>query len=469
MGKKKKNKNELNDEFDVNYSNSFSNTLPSAKSTKSTDCDDSVLTSMNNLSLDKCRSSDVENLTMSPTTRLKYKFNKSPRMKNLSLKFSKTRTDTEKYCIQDTIIKINNKLSTNWLSEFEYCLNEHIPDDKECCGLKNMGNTCFMNCILQCMAHISPILIICFNRQKSNITGLLFNAFSSLIDNMWSQDDNKPITPYQLKIEIDRITDTFDGFDQEDCSEFLIYLLQGLHDDIQKSLKFTKPDELFNKLKKPQNCRRKSAMKCWKNYLDSTNHSYLIDIFVGQYKSQLKCLTCSTISNTYDPFWMISLPIKRRLTNLSLLDCFELFTQTEKLDGPDKAYCSNCKCIKKSTKNLLIEKFPKVLNIQLKRFTTNGKKIHSHISIPFTNLNLTPFYAKEDSINIYYDLIGMCVHTGNLSGGHYYSYCRHPIDKNVWSVFNDSIVSNVNFSCIKSSMNNAYILFYELKNFETKI
>ena len=48
----------------------------------------------------------------------------------------------------------------------------------------------------------------------------------------------------------------------------------------------------------------------WQWYLNYDN-SFMVDVFVGQLKSSLKCAKCGYISNTFDPFWEIPLPLKK--------------------------------------------------------------------------------------------------------------------------------------------------------------
>ena len=45
----------------------------------------------------------------------------------------------------------------------------------------------------------------------------------------------------------------------------------------------------------------------------------LLDVFVGQLKSALTCLTCGYVSNTFDPFLDLSLPIPKVTRNAILV------------------------------------------------------------------------------------------------------------------------------------------------------
>lgn len=66
------------------------------------------------------------------------------------------------------------------------------------------------------------------------------------------------------------------------------------------------------------------------------DNSKIVDIFVGQLKSTLKCTHCGHSSVTFDPFWDLSLPIPQRAGQLRLSQCLDHFTREETLDGDEK-------------------------------------------------------------------------------------------------------------------------------------
>lgn len=66
------------------------------------------------------------------------------------------------------------------------------------------------------------------------------------------------------------------------------------------------------------------------------DNSKIVDIFVGQLKSTLKCTHCGHCSVTFDPFWDLSLPIPQRAGQLRLSQCLDHFTREETLDGDEK-------------------------------------------------------------------------------------------------------------------------------------
>ena len=106
------------------------------------------------------------------------------------------------------------------------------------------------------------------------------------------------------------------------------------------------------------------ATESWKRYLQSED-SIIVEIFVGQLRSSLKCTVCDHVSVTLDPFWDLSLPIPTRFGTEKLNNCFLNFTKEEILDGDEKPTCSKCLTRQKCTKSFCIQKFPKILVIRI--------------------------------------------------------------------------------------------------------
>ena len=70
------------------------------------------------------------------------------------------------------------------------------------------------------------------------------------------------------------------------------------------------------------------------------DNSKIVDIFVGQLKSTLRCTHCGHCSVTFDPFWDLSLPIPQKVGPVRLQQCLESFTREETLDGDEKPVSS---------------------------------------------------------------------------------------------------------------------------------
>ncbi|CAH8291269.1 unnamed protein product [Schistosoma turkestanicum] len=110
------------------------------------------------------------------------------------------------------------------------------------CGLNNLGNTCFMNSALQCMSNV-PALTSYFlsGKWKSELNirnplgsqGRIATAYADLIKQLWSGTRAYAV-PREFKIEIARIARQFSGYAQHDTHELLVFLLDGLHEDLNR-------------------------------------------------------------------------------------------------------------------------------------------------------------------------------------------------------------------------------------------
>ncbi|TRY64028.1 hypothetical protein TCAL_05760 [Tigriopus californicus] len=377
-------------------------------------------------------------------------------------------------------------------------------------GLKNLGNTCFMNSIIQCLAHSAPILALCQEfaldkvqkvatvgphtnikiRSDAKTEGRITSAFANLVKDMWTSNGRDPIgSPQEFKREIGQYASKFLGFEQHDSQELLQYALEGMHSEINRippKEKATKnvdagADENNNSCEpkkydpddpeEPNLSASEVGRRWWRQYLKHDS-SVLSDLFMGQFRSTLKCTVCSHESVTFEPFWLISVPIpskgRPRGSNsegtVKLQDCLDLYVAEESLDGNEKPTCGKCKERQKCVKWYMVERWPKILVIHLKRFAPGERfrsKLSNHVDVPVEYLDLSS-YSKSGPAH--FDLYGVSNHSGTLHGGHYTAYCRHPYKKDKWHLYNDRAVSSTSKSGVISY--EAYLLFFERKENE---
>lgn len=100
----------------------------------------------------------------------------------------------------------------------------------------------------------------------------------------------------------------------------------------------------------------------WEWY-SKVENSVIKDLFVGQLKSALKCTVCGNASETFDPFWDLSVPLPTS-SRCKLESCLDLFIKEEVLDGDEMPTCAKCKTRRKCTKTFTIQRFPKYLVIR---------------------------------------------------------------------------------------------------------
>ncbi|KAI8582965.1 hypothetical protein K450DRAFT_225674 [Umbelopsis ramanniana AG] len=190
--------------------------------------------------------------------------------------------------------------------------NKASDKPKGVCGLNNLGNTCFMNSALQCLSN-TELLTNWFlaGHYKHDLNpdnplgmkGEVAEAYGNLIERLWSGTTSS-LAPREFKLTIGRFNASFTGYQQHDSQELLAFLLDGLHEDLNRIIKkpyIELPD--FDNMPDDE-----IASKSWA-YHKARNDSVIVDLFQGQFKSRLICHECGKVSVTFDPFMYLSLPL----------------------------------------------------------------------------------------------------------------------------------------------------------------
>ena len=212
-----------------------------------------------------------------------------------------------------------------------------------------MGNTCFLNAVLQCFTH-NPLLVN-YLRNTLHANPCVnegFCAFCALRGhvNIALSSSGGVIEPSELVDNLFNLSTlaSFQKYQQEDAHEYMHFLLEALH----KSL-----------------LPPKASQSC----LLLEEESFVKNLFGGRLRSQIRCVNCSHCSDTFEPLIDLSLEIEN---SNSLIEALESFTRAETLECDAKYKCEKCKHDSSFSKNLVIDRAPEVLSIQLKRFINTG-------------------------------------------------------------------------------------------------
>ena len=201
-------------------------------------------------------------------------------------------------------------------------------------GIGNIGNTCYMNTSLQCLSNCKILTdyflygyyIPFINRTNSiGSKGKIVESYAEVIKHLW-YGQKKFIEPYRLKNECGMVRNMFAGYNQQDAQEFITFILDELHEDLNKVL--SKPYiQIDDTLKFNSDIDEYLYNK--NNFL-ARNQSIIVDFFYGMFKSTVVCPNpeCKNISKSYDPYSIISISMNIMPINVEL-DVFFIFEKFE--------------------------------------------------------------------------------------------------------------------------------------------
>ncbi|XP_071703155.1 ubiquitin carboxyl-terminal hydrolase 9-like [Rutidosis leptorrhynchoides] len=196
--------------------------------------------------------------------------------------------------------------------------------DRGLAGLQNLGNTCFMNSALQCLVHTPPLVDYFLGDYTDEINkqnplgmhGELAVSFGDLLRKLWSSG-RSAVPPRAFKGKLARFAPQFSGYNQHDSQELLAFLLDGLHEDLNR----VKEKPYFETKDSDGRPDEEVANEFW-SYHKARNDSIVVDVCQGQYKSTLVCPNCGKISITFDPFMYLSLPLPSTATRSMTVTVF---------------------------------------------------------------------------------------------------------------------------------------------------
>jgi ubiquitin C-terminal hydrolase len=322
-------------------------------------------------------------------------------------------------------------------------------------GLKNRGNTCYLNTSIQCLNNLELLTNYFLENKhledidKSFDKNQIAKEYSKLIHAIWS--NNVAIEPKSFHIIIQKYVEQFYGCDQQDSQESLSLIIDYLHESLKYSVNMTYTGTSQNEI---DDLMIKSIV----NYSKELNNKYSIiaELFFGQYINKITTKEEEKVlSTTFEKFNNLSISIY----GTTLYDCLGKFFEKELLE--DKYYDENTKEYNIVYREMKLMKVPKYLIIMLKRYNNYQKKSNNPISFPINNLDLTAYCEGYDNLECSLRLNSIGCHKGILNGGHYYAICRYH-DK--WYKFDDETVDeyNINENNNKQIIfKEAYILIYE--------
>ncbi|NXJ85671.1 UBP42 hydrolase, partial [Trogon melanurus] len=297
-------------------------------------------------------------------------------------------------------------------------------------GLYNLGNTCFLNSVLQCLTYTPPLANYLLSGEHSQFClkqGFCMMCLMEAHVSRALRCSACAISPRAVHCALTRIG-PFQQSRQEDAHEFLRCAV----DAMQRA------------------CLRGSTD------LDVPLEEATVihQIFGGFLRSRVTCQSCEVVSDSYEAF--LDIPLDIRAAS-SVTTALQDFVRPEWLGGDNCYKCHRCDELVAATKRLTIYQAPRVLTLCLKRFEDiTGRKLSKVVEY-LECLDLCPYTSQTAGEPLCYALYAVLVHSGDsCSEGHYFCYTK--ASNGLWYKMDDTSVELCVLDVVLAQQ--AYLLFY---------
>ena len=332
-------------------------------------------------------------------------------------------------------------------------------------GLRNVGLTCYMNSILQCLLHIPELngyFINQYPEQKDKLKkinddtetrGRLCEEYHKVVIDIYKVHNKNYIIPKDFNKLLSAINGQFAQYEANDAKDLLLYLFQAMHAELNYN-----GDKKLKNVPKCNQLIEKESFDFFMTVNQELNLSIISYLFYGVHKSKTICKGCKNTLYNFQFFQFLSFPtFSYKNDNFNIYKGFKDFIKPETMSGENQCYCQNCKGLRDAKVITKIYFTPPYLIINI----DYGKdKKYMPKKVTFGGIIDIKEFVDEFNISpsILYKLIAVSTHLGNSgTSGHYVTYCQN--NKNEWYEFNDSSVTRSKYE--ELNYNSPYVLVYK--------
>jgi ubiquitin carboxyl-terminal hydrolase 8 len=344
-------------------------------------------------------------------------------------------------------------------------------NDKGLVGLANLGNTCYLNSVLQALRNTTELTAFFLEgrhqeflkgKKESNKAVILTKAYVDVLQCVWSGYRSQFIRPNGFFNDMCKAVDdtVFDQFKMKmahDSHEFLMFMLDNLHEALAEEVNIviTRPPPVTE-----ADTMIQKALEFWRDMFRKS-YSPLIDLVFGLYQREMHCQRCNKKTYTYETFNCLKVSVPQRGEPMTLDTCLQEELKEETIDEYACDHCAPTRAT--AIRRTKLWKLPKILFVALKRFSPTGAKLQTPLSLnPQEEVSFESQFSSaspEPSRFKKYTLFATIDHFGSSHGGHYTSQAKNPLtgkwhgydDENVYDIETPSIGRSTYICCFRAS------------------
>eukprot|EP00871_Galdieria_phlegrea_P003000 jgi/Galph1/3700/GphlegSOOS_G2314.1 len=290
-------------------------------------------------------------------------------------------------------------------------------------GLTNLGNTCYINAVIQVLYHLESFRTLVksesfrlfvaegssSNKDIKKDCYILRSLQELFIELEMAERESKEtcLSPVNFLMHLRSYGGELFNFQQQDAHEFFRFLLESIY-------KVCSSEEY-------QICNmQNSEMEA--SYI-SRGLNPIQYLFEGKGVTKTRCLECEQCSSNEEFFWDFSLPVcAQHSISWALSEC----CKREILASANKYACQHCMTYTEAERYWSFVRLPPILVFQFKLFSQNmnmNRKVNTVVPFP-TELKMGRWCDVScDHADRRYRLHAVIIHQGlRLGEGHYYAF-----------------------------------------------